>query len=520
MIFRYIYDELGGTLRVGLSASMPSDLYRVLGRVAVLAASLVSSSQTRVLAANVSASPAQTFLGIGGSGAWWPYDLYHFPEPVRQNLSALLFSEAGLGLTNYRWNIGSGGVNVSNPVRAIETFYVSPGVYNWTADPQGVYFLKQAAAHGVPSLTAFVNSAPAAMTSGGASCAGAFVNGTGLEYGTFLADVIAHWRDEGLMIKYISPMNEPDNDFGPSPCGQEGMEVDANQRAEVITGLYSALEIKGLASEVGILADESSSLSRAKGEYATWLPEVIDKVAALVHHTYDFPSDTSYLSFVNLTKTLYPEKATWMSEICCSLGEANGTGRGWSGGYDPTIANALMFSGMMFQSFVLGGEPHYDFWTLVSNGIGCSPLDDPTCTTTPNPDGWTDGMIYYDPDYATNGNYELYLTKHFWTYKHFGNFVKPGSQRHALTGADAAQTMMVVSTPHTYAVLAVNPDPSDATLRLAFPPGEHVCPLHAVRTSAGEDFASVPAAVWGHDGWTLPLNGMSLTTYVFERRAC
>lgn len=178
MIFRYIYDELGGTLRVGLSASMPSDLYRVLGRVAVLAASLVSSSsQTRVLAANVSASPAQTFLGIGGSGAWWPYDLYHFPEPVRQNLSALLFSEAGLGLTNYRWNIGSGGVNVSNPVRAIETFYVSPGVYNWTADPQGVYFLKQAAAHGVPSLTAFVNSAPAAMTSGGASCAGAFVNG-------------------------------------------------------------------------------------------------------------------------------------------------------------------------------------------------------------------------------------------------------------------------------------------------------------------------------------------------------
>ncbi|KAJ6631336.1 glycoside hydrolase [Mycena sp. CBHHK59/15] len=495
------------------------DLKRVLRRVAVVAAvSILSSSPNAVLAATVSASPAQTFLGIGGSGAWWPYDLYHFPEPVRQKLSALLFSEEGLGLSNYRWNIGSGGVNVSNPVRAIETFYVSPGVYNWSADAQGVYFLKQAAAHGV-ALTAFVNSAPAPMTSGGASCNGQFVNGTGLEYGTFLADVISHWRDDGLMIKYISPMNEPDNNFGPSPCGQEGMEVDANQRAEVVTGLYSALEAKGLASKVGILADESSSMSRARSEYSTWLPEVIDKVAALVHHTYEFPTNDAYLAYVNLTKSLYPQTASWMSEICCSLGEANGTGRGWSGGYDPTITNALMFTSMMFQSFVVGGEPHYDFWTLVSNGIGCSPLNNKTCVTTPNPDGWTDGVIYYDADYATNQNYDLYLTKHYWTYKHFGNFVKPGTQRHALLGPDAQQSMMAVASPTTFTVLAMNPNATDATLALAFP--ERVCASAAFRTSAEEDFAVVPRAAEGKGaGWALPLKAMSLTTYVFARRAC
>ncbi|KAJ7825711.1 hypothetical protein B0H13DRAFT_1488316, partial [Mycena leptocephala] len=60
---------------------------------------------------------------------------------------------------------GGAGVNVWNPVRAIEAFYVSHGVYNWTADAQGIYFLKQ-----------FVNSALASMMSGG-SCACAFVNG-------------------------------------------------------------------------------------------------------------------------------------------------------------------------------------------------------------------------------------------------------------------------------------------------------------------------------------------------------
>lgn len=136
-----------------------------------------SITPTGVIAATVSSTPAQTFTGIGGSGAWWPNDLWHFPEATRQNLSALLFSPSGLGLSSYRYNIGAGGVNVSNPTRAPETFYVSPGVYNFSADPQGVYFLREAAKWGVPSITAFANSAPPRLTSGGASCNGQFVSG-------------------------------------------------------------------------------------------------------------------------------------------------------------------------------------------------------------------------------------------------------------------------------------------------------------------------------------------------------
>ena len=46
----------------------------------------------------------------------------------------------------------------------------------------------------------------------------------------------------------------------------------------MITGLYNALMDRNLQDKVGILADESSSLSRATGEYADWLPEVIDMV--------------------------------------------------------------------------------------------------------------------------------------------------------------------------------------------------------------------------------------------------
>ncbi len=130
-----------------------------------------------VNAATVSSTSAQTFTGIGGSGAWWPNDLWHFPEAARQNLSSLLFSPSGLGLSSYRYNIGAGGVQVSNPTRAPQTFYVSSGVYNFSADPQGVYFLTEASKRGVPSLTAFANSAPAKLTSSGASCNGQFITG-------------------------------------------------------------------------------------------------------------------------------------------------------------------------------------------------------------------------------------------------------------------------------------------------------------------------------------------------------
>ncbi|KAJ7922033.1 glycoside hydrolase [Mycena leptocephala] len=486
----------------------------------VLATYLLATSPALVTAAVVSSTPAQTFVGIGGSGAWWPNELFSFPEAVRQNLSTLLFSQSGLGISNYRYNVGGGGVGVTNPVRAPETFYVSPGVYDFSADPQGVYFMEQAAAHGVHSFTAFVNSAPPQLTSNGASCGGTFVNGTGEAFGTYVADVVAHFRSKGVNIDFVSPMNEPDDSFGSPPaCAQEGMQVSANQRVEVINGVFDALESRGLSTSVGILADEAWSLSQAASELSTWLPAVSDKVAAIAHHIYDFPSDASLASAVETIKAIAPGKATWMSDICCSLGTGSGTGRGYTQGFDPTITNALMFSGIMFQSFVLAHEPVYDFWTLVSSNIGCSPLSDATCATTVNSEGWNDGLIYIDPSYATNQNFALYITKHFWTFKQFANVIKPGSVRMPLVGPDVRQWMMAVATPTTYNLILMNPNTTDSTLTLSFP--DTVCPVSGVRTSATEDFARVaPVKKAGSKSFLLPLKTMSLTTYTFKRADC
>jgi len=108
----------------------------------------------------VDATPSQTMQGFGAAGAWWPNDLVRFDPGVQKTVADMLFGQSGIGLSVYRYNIGGGGLEVTNPVRAPETFFVSPGVYDWSKDPGGRLFLRLAGERGVPILIGFINSAP------------------------------------------------------------------------------------------------------------------------------------------------------------------------------------------------------------------------------------------------------------------------------------------------------------------------------------------------------------------------
>ncbi|TFY61019.1 hypothetical protein EVJ58_g4775 [Rhodofomes roseus] len=163
----------------------------------------------------------------------------------------------GLGLTDYRYNLGGGGIGVTTWDRAPETPYVSDGVYNWSADAAGTYYLREAARQGVPVITLFVNTAPVTMTSNNQSCGGDLVTERIPAYAQYLTDVISHWKSEGVEITHVSPKNEPDDSFG--SCNQEGMQVVPGQRAEVVTTLAASLKAAGLSTQV--IADESSDTS-------------------------------------------------------------------------------------------------------------------------------------------------------------------------------------------------------------------------------------------------------------------
>ena len=76
------------------------------------------------LAFSVSTAPGQAIVGIGASGAWWPNDLFNYPESVREQVAETLFGASGAGLTSYRYNVGGGGVFVGNPTY-VHTCHIS-----------------------------------------------------------------------------------------------------------------------------------------------------------------------------------------------------------------------------------------------------------------------------------------------------------------------------------------------------------------------------------------------------------
>jgi len=416
----------------------------------------------------------QTMSGIGASGAWWPIDLYKFPESVREQVAELLFNgTSGIGLTSYRYNVGGGGVGVNNPSRAPETFFVSPGVYNWSADPQGVYFLQKASSYGVPVLTAFVNSAPPAFTSDDASCGGTIVNSEITAYATYLADVIAHFKSEGIKITHVSPMNEPDSGFGTPPsCGQEGMAVTPSQRAAVVQALRSALNSAGLQA-VSIISDESNNLSSFISESPTWLPSAASSIGSICHHNYGFASNAQAAQMGAQARNLSGGKSTWFTEICC-YAAANSADAGdpttqltYTEGFDPTIISALQLGQLLYQAFTQTLDVHFDWWTALSNALGCTPTSSSSCATTKNSNGWNDGLIYYDPNAVSNGNYNLYTVKRFFLVKHFATIIKPGSVLHLVSGLPSSVEGLAFSLNGHTSLILMNMGSSSQSVSLS-----------------------------------------------------
>ena len=461
----------------------------------------------------VSPTAAQTMDGFGASGAWWPSDLEHFPAAVQERVADLLFSRTGIGLSSYRYNIGGGGVGVTDPTRAPQTFLAAAGVYDWSADPGGMRFLRLARDHEVPILTGFVNSAPPSMTTNGKSCGGQLVPGDETAYAAYLAEVARHLRSvDGITLSYISPMNEPDNSFG--SCGQEGMAVPVGQRAAVVQDLGRALGDR--APFARAIADESSLAAfQFLPEIPQWLPVPGTRkwVAALAHHAYEYPTDAQAAPVAGLgTRFGLP---LWMTEICCYDGRGPLVGFGQQ--YDPSMTSGLWLADTIYQDIAVIGDSQFDWWTALSSKLGCDPVAQSSCPAVLNGSGWNDGLLYFDPNYRSDGNHAVYQTKRYSVLGNFSRYVRPGAVRHAVSDVPSGLDALAFERHGDWTVVVVDnngPGVAPARLRMALPGGEGTRCTGAFRTSATQDMAPVACAGAGaHDAAQVP--SQSVTTYTF-----
>jgi O-glycosyl hydrolase len=484
-----------------------------LTALACLATALTVAASPAVAAttAVVAATPAQTVQNFGASGAWWVNDLTTFSTANQQRAADLLFGANGLQLSAYRYNIGGGGVGVAAGDRAPQTPLVSPGVYDWSRDPGGTAFLRYAAQAGVPDIVGFVNSAPAVWKDNGKSCGGHLSSGSESAFATYLTDVVTHFAASGVRINYLSPMNEPTNSFDGSPCGQEGMLVSVAQRDDIVRALGQTLASRSPSTKIS--ADESTSVAAFSAEVPAWMAQsgTAQYVTNLAHHTYDFPSDATLGTVATVGKLF--AKPTWGSEICCFTG----INAGYGAQYDPTITGALAMTSIIHRDLTVAGDSAFHWWTALSKVMGCSPGSDAGCATRINNTGYNDGLIYYDPNYAGNGNQSLYLTKRYYAMGQYSKYVRPGSVRYNVTGAPAGVQVLATSNGGNWTLVVNNLNNSAQNVDVRFSALNNVTPTAAYRTSGTENLASVatPAVSAGTAALSLP--AQSVTTYVFRQ---
>jgi O-glycosyl hydrolase len=469
--------------------------------------------------ATIGSTAQQTIAGFGASGDWWTNDLYYFPQLVQQQVARLLFTDEGIAMSQYRYNIGGGGVGVTvssgdesqfgATTRAPATFFVSPNTYDWSHNPGGTTFLLYAGQYHVPQITAHVNSAPPYFTTNNLSCGGSLNSSEVQAYADYLATVVQHIHDVWhTTISSVSPMNEPD--YTRSDCTQEGMAISPALRATVVQDLAATLAKQ--APYAHVIADESSQVgSQFLKEESAWLPQSASNLQAIATHTYDFPGNATLNQLGAVVQQYH--LPYWATEICCY------NGSGFGAQYDPTIVNALWMANTIAQDLTQANASAFDWWVALSAALGCDPATQASCATTINTQGYNDGLIYYDPNFLKDHDFQLYLTKRFWVLGNFSRFVRPGAVRYVVSGAPTNLEVLAFQSGFHWQVVVINNAAAgvgNTTFQLQFPGGKPIHPTGAYQTSATANLSPVALPVAQTGGSvTISVPAQSITTYLF-----
>ena len=257
----------------------------------------------------------QTIVDFGASDAWLgDYIGRYFSDAQRERAAKYLFSQKfnrggnpeGIGLSNWRVNLGGGsteqGANskIDDPHRRAESFLAADGVsYDWSKAAGQQYFMRKAKEYGVENILLFCNSAPVQYTKSGTAC-----NSNGLwdanlkadcydDFAEYLATVAKHFTDEGYHISYISPVNEPQYDWG---GGQEGSPWVNEDIARLAKELDKSLSQRNLPTQ--ILLAEAGAWYYIVGWTNSWGGRACDQVEAFFNpsRTQTYIGDLSHLA--------------------------------------------------------------------------------------------------------------------------------------------------------------------------------------------------------------------------------
>ncbi len=373
---------------------------RSLIALVLASASLFASAQA-VIAIDESKS-FQIIRHFGASAAWWAQELGSWPgEALNPIMDALYDPVKGIGLDLIRYDIGGGkeGSGIADDWRSAESPLGEDGKLDWARDAAAVRVVDEAVRRGA-SVILFANSPPTSMTLTGRSSGNDRSTNLRPEmrgaFALFLADcALSLGSTRGWPIAAVSPMNEPQWDWGPSK-GQEGCRYSPEEAYALIKALAAEFSARGIG--VPISAIDSGEWKKASNEKYLALIWGDSSLAAYlshyaVHSYWSSRADRDGLS--RLIAKDSPGLETWMTE--------------WTemrAGRDAGMDAALVLADTVREDLVYGNASSWQYWIAVSKY------------------DYRDGLVYVDPPALS-----FALTKKLWALGNYSRFVDRGARR-------------------------------------------------------------------------------------------
>lgn len=353
---------------------------------------------------------SQGWQGFGVSGAWWAQIIGDCDPEYRDKLLRLLFDpDSGIGIQVYRYNIGAGEPHsINDPWRSTETFEISKGVYDWERDSAAMRVLKEAVALGVDKVIAFANSPTARMTISG-SVDGHRKGKSNLnmemvdDFCDYLIDVSVFLVSQGVPVKEISPINEPQWDWNPAK-GQEGCHYTPQEATVVVEALLDRIDEREKDYKVAAVDSGDWRRSRKYIDALFYNERIAERLEAFHLHSYwsdaiDKKRIRDYCDRKNPGLILEMTEWTQMD-----------TGR------ETTMESALNMARVIYEDITIGRVTSWQYWIAVSKY------------------DFTDGLIYVDFDSNDDKTPDMTLTKRLFVLGNYSKFIRKDQVRLNITG--------------------------------------------------------------------------------------
>lgn len=363
-----------------------------------------------------SAKEMQTIKGFGTSACWWSQ---YCTGKAAEDIAELLYGDSGLALNIYRYNVGGGtdegNCRVTNSWRKTESFYVfdrekEDGYYDFSLDKNAVDFMKLCLSKGnIDTLILFANSPHWSQTSTGQASGSLLYHTCNIpkmnykKFVKYFLDVTEHFLGEGLPVKYISPINEPQWKWGGSYVWQEGCHYETEELIEIYH--LFAEEIIKRELPVKLYGPESGEMLGLTEEYLNAIvkDETIMKVFDIfAYHSYHSDNNPkTRTEFKDKMVNKHPELQFDMSEWC-ELPNLSGT---------KNFKGALITARIIGQDLTLAGAESWTAWVAVNQ----TNIDE-------NGNDTADAMI------SANDNFsQWYIAERFYAVAHYAKYIPVGS---------------------------------------------------------------------------------------------